>query len=644
MSDVELFLESRPASGPGAALQKLLIERIAVDENVPSGILHRCSVSSGRIRQYGGGSDSPTCSHVEFEELYGEIAFSYHHGAELLPVSAVADRAKSYTDRGLTPVFLADFNIETVRPRFWAAAQKHLSAKLSADSFPLAKYSVDQILESRHVVFASAFVKTEYEIFYALPRVHRGLTVSFVFPREGYFSNNAKQLVAIQADFGDGSGARDVPFDKAVVIDYLEPGEKVVRLRCSTPRGIYEVAFKLDVAPPTAPVPDAEWSTLHGYKPFEGTTAVGHAWIYFGLDHGVQRTALAKPIIVSEGFPGNYTLDYLWDRLNQQDMAVSLLRAGFDLIILGYQDGTLPIQANAFVAVTCIQRAIAERIGSDPLIVGGASMGGLITRYALTFMENQKIPHQTSKFFTIDTPHGGASIAPSAQAFVQYTASYSAAADAGAKLLRSAAAQQMLLLWVPAYTTWGSGISIGQSPLRQRFLNDLRSIGWMPKQLASAAVSDGVGTGAQNGDTPAALTASFESTACIWANCYVFPLGGEKQTFAWMEISKIDSLVWTFSTVNGLGYDTMPGGQSPTFSEVAKSMPGSPAAVFPNSCFIPTPSACAVNVGAFSPISPGTSSDFGTYKYVASNLMHIDISPELATFLTGFLSTGEGGH
>ena len=450
-----------------------------------------------------------------------------------------------------------------------------------------------------------------------------------------------KQIVAIQADFGDGGGARDVPFDDPVVIDYLEPGEKVVRLRCSTPHGIHEVAFKLDVAPPKAPAPDATWSTLHGYKPFEGTTAVGHAWIYFGSDHGVKRTALAKPIIVSEGFPGNYSLDYLWDRLNQQDMAVNLLRSGFDLIILGYKDGTLPIQANAFVAVTCIQRAIAERIGTNPLVVGGASMGGLITRYALTFMENQKIPHQTSKFFTIDTPHGGATIAPSAQAFVQYTASYSAAAGDSAKLLLSPAAQQMLLVWIPAYGTWVSGMSIGQSPMRERFLNDLRSIGWMPKQVASAAVSDGVGTGAQNGDTPGALTASFESTACIWANCYVFPLGGVKQTFAWMEISKIDSNVWTFYANNGAGYDTMPGGQTPIFSEVAKSMPGSPAAVFPNSCFIPTTSALAMNVDAFSPINPGTKSDFGTYKYSASNLMHVDISPELATFLTDFLSKAQ---
>ena len=134
MPDAENILESRPTSGPGSALQKFLIERLAVDENVPSGILHRCSVSSSRIREYAAAADSPICSQVEFEELYGEIAFSYHHGAELLSALAVADRAKLYTDRGLTPVFLADFNMEIVRPRFWAAAENHLSAGLDADS------------------------------------------------------------------------------------------------------------------------------------------------------------------------------------------------------------------------------------------------------------------------------------------------------------------------------------------------------------------------------------------------------------------------------------------------------------------------------------------------------------------------------
>ena len=641
MNDQDLLgLESQPSKADYLELQDYLLDSFAIDENIPSGILHRCTVFSTQIRDFDGKVDGPTCSQNLWEELYNELDISHHHGSKMIPLKTVKNQASEYVEKGLTPIFISDFEFEIVRPRFWKAIDEHLDSKLSADSFPMSKYSHDQIIESRRTFFATTFVKTEYEILSALPRVHRGLKVSFVVPKKGIFTNYSSQFDKLEVDFGNGDGFQSLKLEEIQEISYSTEGIKTINIRCITSSGINEASLSLEIVEPSAPKPDKTWK-LAGYEPYDGKTATGHAWVYYGSVNGLKNTGLIKPIIIAEGFPGNYSLDYLWDRLNQQSLATNMLNKGYDLIILGFSDGTLPIQANAYVTITCIQRAAAERlVPANPLQVGGASMGGLVTRYALTYMEHNNIPHNTSQFFTIDSPHGGATIAPSAQAFVQYTASYSAAAQEGADKLSCAAAQQMLLVWISPYKTWGSGRSFGISPMRTQFINDLRNIGWMPKKLVSAAVSDGVGTGAQNGSTPGALTASFESTACIWDQSHVYPLGGTKVTFAYMEISKVDSLVWTFWVTNGPGYDTMPGGQTDVFKELAKSFPGSPKAVYPNACFIPTVSACAVNIDAFTPFSPGVTSDFDHFKYSNSNLSHIELSAELATYLVDFITKG----
>src|SRR5882724_4228484 len=165
---------------------------------------------------------------------------------------------------------------------------------------------------------------------------------------------------------------------------------------------------------------------------------------------------------------------------------------------------------------------------------------------------------------------------------------------------------------------------IGQSPLRSQFLSDLRAQGWMPRNVLSAAVADGVGTGAQNGDTPGAEAVGFTATACIWDQSYVFPLGGSQVTFAKMECNKVDSLIWTFWATNGPGYDSAPGGLTDGFAQLYATLPNSKHLSFSNACFIPTVSACATNAGFFQAISQNTPSDFNRIKFsTTANLNHI---------------------
>jgi len=628
-------MEAKPSTSPALELQRRLLAALASNENVPSGILHRCAAFSSRIREFTGAADSPVCSQGEWDHIYHELVFSRHHGRDLDSLDAVSARAAKYVARGLTPILVADFNFEIVRPRFWVAVQRHLTAQLAPEAFPLAEFPVDEIVESRRAFFATTHVETNYGLLTTLPRVHRGLAVSFILPRDGYFSNYSSELAGVEVDFGRGDGYQAMQWDEPLTIEYAEPGIKIIHLRSSTASGVQYAHFTLELVIDTTPPVDASWK-LKAYQPYQGNTALGHAWVFYGSINGVKKTTLTEPVIIAEGFPGNYKLPDLWERLNQQGLATTMLAEGRDLVILGFEDGTLPIQANAYVTVSCIQQAIAQRVGNQPLQVGGASMGGLVTRYALTFMEKNDLPHQTVRFFTIDSPHGGATIAPAAQAFVQYAEKYQHTPFAGQ--LASPAAQQMLLLWIPPYDSWKSGMGLGASPLRGQFISDLQSIGWMPRQPVSAAIADGVGTGAQNGSTPGAMATSFTATACIWDETHVFPLGGNQVTFARMEISKVDSNIWTFYSTNGNGLDSIPGGLTPVFRLLYNEFPNSKSIWFSDACFIPTVSACAVAYGYFQAIPPSGPSDFNRYKYSSTaNLYHVDLSPELANYVADFI-------
>ena len=68
--------------------------------------------------------------------------------------------------------------------------------------------------------------------------------------------------------------------------------------------------------------------------------------------------------------------------------------------------------------------------GNEPNVVIGPSMGGLITRYALAYMEQQlantgdnaKWNHETRLWVSFDAPHQGANIPFGVQKGIQYYA------------------------------------------------------------------------------------------------------------------------------------------------------------------------------------------------------------------------------
>ncbi|MEV6432506.1 hypothetical protein [Nocardia sp. NPDC051463] len=249
---------------------------------------------------------------------------------------------------------------------------------------------------------------------------------------------------------------------------------------------------------PTPQEPDDEW-TLRG----------GTAWVYYSP---LNRRQLVKPVILADGFSlGASDLGELWAGLenNGKYRFISELHAiGRDVIVLGYDNRAASILDNADTAIECIQTANRNRVDNKAkLVVGGFSMGGMVTRYALAKMQHdQDLPDpETSLYLSYDTPHRGAWLPISMQAFAHFLKDKWGATSPifgqFSDLINSPAARQM--------ARWHLG-KVGDKPdqasERRAFLQQLDAVGGWPQGIRKIGVANGVRTGIGNGIGPA-LTA-----------------------------------------------------------------------------------------------------------------------------------------
>lgn len=258
-----------------------------------------------------------------------------------------------------------------------------------------------------------------------------------------------------------------------------------------------------------ATVQPAPWDTK--WELGNRVTASGTAWVFYKTP---GEKVLRRPVILADGFaPEGTDVDILYDGLENGEFPfVSTLRAaGFDVIVLGFADRSASILDNAEVAIQCIMQTIAEREGEQPLTVGGFSMGGLVTRYALAKLERQRMRHETATYLSYDTPHRGAWLPLGVQAFAHYVKDnwggenkplYNLYSD----LINSPAARQMLRWHLATATDTTLDVAAGQDPHRTDFLEALERMGDWPQVPRLIGVANGTGTGAGNNipaDSPA---------------------------------------------------------------------------------------------------------------------------------------------
>jgi hypothetical protein len=487
----------------------------------------------------------------------------------------------------------------------------------------------DRMDEAGKVASAEVFALASFR-----PEIHHGADVVFTLGAENVLTHRAARLEKLTLDPGDGGGMREFAFGGSLAVSYPTTGLKRVELQAMLEDGrTLKAATVLDVERLVTPEPDETWAVTASV-PYDGVAGTGQAYVYLAPG----RTVLTNPAIVVEGFDLDNTMDWpvLYDLLNQENMIEELRAAGYDAVVLDFTEATHPIQRNAFVLTELLGQVTAAIGPGRTTALVGASMGGLVSRYALLWLENGGGGHNVRTFISFDAPQTGANIPLGLQHWLDFFQGESEDAAFLLARLNTPASRQMLLYHHLAT----SGTTAAADPLFGSLQAEFSGLGDWPSQPRLVSVANGSGLGADQGFAAGDQLIFYEYRsllADIDGNVWAVPDGGSQVIFDGM-INLIWPLPDTYQTVTVSGplpWDSAPGGFRASMAQMdTTAVPyGDITALHDNHCFIPTVSALGLEgVGPFYDIAGDAGlldkTGFDQVYWPATNQEHIAITAE----------------
>lgn len=618
----------RAGAAPGVS-ERLAAALASLDASAaPSPVLIDRTLPLSGLAAHDGGPDAPPVTAAQWRQMLDELRRASPAPPPSWPDPAQA-RAAAGPARagGAVPLALLDLGYARLRPD---AVASGLLAREGERLVPRPGLDERALYETGRVFAAAALSDG----------TTRGARVSFVLASRFLVSDGAAPL-RLEFDAADGRGYRPLAPDEPVTVAYAEPGRRTLRLRATRPDGsTLESACLFTVRALEVPPPTETWP-LAATVPYGGAVATGEAFVYLADGHA----AVTDPVVVVEGFDIDNSMgwDELYLLLNQENMLEDLRADGRDAVVLNFTESTDYIQRNAFVLTELLGRLQSAIAPDRDLVVIGASMGGLVGRYALAWLESQGAPARVRSFISFDAPHGGANIPLGVQYWLDFFQDQ--AADAAYLLgrLDTPAARQMLLY----HHTSPPGTTGESDPLRAALLADFAAVGGWPRQPRLAAVANGSGARADQGYAAGAQLISYEYASFlvdIVGNVWAVPDAVSTRVFRGL----ID-LIWPLPdesmsvTVSGTRpWDNAPGGFRATLAQMdtAAVAYGDIVALHPNHCFIPTVSALALPTDdPFFDIAgtPGllALTPFDAVYYPALNQEHVQVTPENKAWLRG---------
>ena len=287
-----------------------------------------------------------------------------------------------------------------------------------------------------------------------------------------------------------------------------------------------QTAFTASVAP-----------DLAAYGEANNYPGEGEYQIFLSADN-----ILDKPIILIDGFDigntrdiaGIYSLLDFTGSSGDQNLADLVRAQGFDVVILNFpvyvraadgatvDGGTDFIERNAMLLVELLDIINTAKAPNSPEenVIIGPSMGGLIARYALNYMEFNAIDADTRLYMSFDSPHHGANVPIGLQHQLNYIAYNDLNAVAELQPLidsffKSPASRQLIIDHFEAHLESGSLVDFDSAltlpqphPFRTTFETNINSFttNGFPENTRNVAIINGSGIGstylAADGVTP----------------------------------------------------------------------------------------------------------------------------------------------
>lgn len=307
-----------------------------------------------------------------------------------------------------------------------------------------------------------------------------GLTQLIHYDTTLFFSNLAGSAPTLEIDAGDGLGWRSISPGGQLSVTFPSDTVHLVKVRLLSALGrdwygntALVHSGSVSSLQGEGPPPGGSRSGGYSTTPDETITTVPGVTLYVFLNKDCPAPALRKPLILIEGFdPGNSNdwnlltnpnssglLDDIYGDSGAKTLKAYIHDGHYDLIYVDFDDGTASIPVNAAyvqAAIAHINGIKATNGSVEKNVVIGASMGGVVGKWALRSMEIEEEDHETEIFITFDSPMRGANIPLGLQAFLRDMNSMkifgktpaelddTGAAAAGWAILNTPAAKQML--------------------------------------------------------------------------------------------------------------------------------------------------------------------------------------------------------
>ncbi|WP_412984146.1 T9SS type A sorting domain-containing protein [Pontimicrobium sp. IMCC45349] len=394
----------------------------------------------------------------------------------------------------------------------------------------------------------SIFDKHNITIVSPVIRKFKGLKTKFKILPELITNTSTNGISSIKANFNNGFGFQVLNINEEILVNYPTEGIKHIDFEITFTNGIVKnnrasiVIQKSSTdlnadnlrAAPGDEGPITSINSLISYQG-EGETQAHLGTAEYKIFYDNVDGVLDKPIIFVDGFdPGDdRTIPLMYNLLNfgnpTQNLADLVRDEGYDLVVLNFpiytsaSDGSTVIdggadfiQRNAYILANLINTINGLKVGSEENVVIGPSMGGLISRYALRYMEQNTMNHETRLYLSFDSPHLGANVPIGIQYMFNYMVNgdpgITAAAPLVDGLLNSAAAKQMLIDHYLGHLQNGSNflqdnsltLPTGAPNFRDAFQNELETMGF-PQNTRNVSIINGSGIGALTGSPGASI-------------------------------------------------------------------------------------------------------------------------------------------
>lgn len=524
----------------------------------------------------------------------------------------------------------------------WPAPRTLLRPDAAKDVVNLA------VLHARYDRLDAERVMHSEEVFAFAPvraRNYNGQDLRFTLRPENILQHASGTITALSFDAGDGLGFRPLQSGEMLQVSYSSTGVKILRLRASLSDGrSLHSNSQLEVVQLLTPDPTETWQ-ITASETWDGIAGTGQAYIYLADGH----TQLTNPVLVVEGFDIDNTIDWpvLYDLLNQENLLEDLRSAGYDAVVLDFTEAVDPIQRNAFVLTELLERVNAEKPPGQSTVLIGASMGGLVARYGLLWLEQQNTSHGVRTYLSFDSPHNGANIPLGIQEWVSFFSDESEEAAFLADRLNAPASRQMLLYHLENTVGTTAGPDPAMAALNAEFL----AMGDWPQTSRRVSIANGSGSMTNQGFNAGEQIIVYEYRsilADIDGNVWAVPEGGNQVIFDGL----IDPLIGSTSSaeisISGtLPWDNSPGGSRNSMQQVADANApfGDIVALHNSHNFIPTISALALpGFDPFHDIAGDgdllNNTEFDQVYFPSENQEHIEINAQNKTWLLAEIQAG----